>query len=163
MSYDLDAFPLPPGRSAKEFVESGDREAHADDDSPPTAAERAAMERAAAALLEIDPSAERFEDEKVIEITGEATQVLLFAREAGITIPYWFEGDEADVALDRAFAYARVIADTLGYTIWDPQTETVVDPAASDRQDASESYGHGVAVTREISRGMRRPWWKIWR
>jgi hypothetical protein len=70
------------------------------------------MERTAAALLELD-SAERFDDEEAIEITGEAVQVSLFAREAGVSIPYWFEGDEADAALERAFAYARVIAETL--------------------------------------------------
>jgi hypothetical protein len=61
MSYDLDAFPLPPGVSAEDFIESGAREELSADDSPPTEAQRAAMERAAEALLAVDPSAERAE------------------------------------------------------------------------------------------------------
>jgi hypothetical protein len=162
MSYDLDGFPLPPGRTAQEFIESGDREALADDDSNPTPEQRAAMERTAAALMEIDPSVERFEDDEAIELTGEAIQVSLFAREAGITIPYWFEGDEADAVLARAHAYARVIADTLGYTIFDPQTGEVVDTAAPDSTAARAAYGDGVAMTQEIARDTQRPWWKIW-
>ena len=161
MSYDLDAFPLPPGRSAQEFVESSDREEHADDETPPNAEERAAMERAAVALLEIDRFAERFEDEETIEITSESVQVTNFAREAGISVPYWFEGDEADAALERAFAYARVLAEMLGYTVWDPQTEAVVEAGTADRSDARSTYGEGVAMTQEITRATDRPWWKI--
>ena len=80
MSYDLDAFPLPPGRSAREFIESGDREALTDD----------------------DPTAERLDDEGEIEITSGTIQIMLSPREAGITVRYWYEGEEADAVLERA-------------------------------------------------------------
>ena len=162
MSYDLDAFRLPPGRSAREFIESGDREALTDDESPPTEAERIAMERAAAALLALDPGAERLDDEGWIEITSGTIQIMLSPREAGITVPYWYEGEEADAVLERMFAYARVLAGELGYTVWDPQNDTIVDPAAPDRAAASERYDEGVAMTQDIARGTGRPWWKIW-
>jgi hypothetical protein len=161
MSYDLDAFPLPSGQTAEEYVESDAREKLALDDAPPTDEQRAAMERAATALLEVDPSAERFDDEQSIELTTDAMQVSLFPQEAAISIPYWFMGEDAEAALARAYAYARVIAETLGYTIWDPQTGQVVDPLG-DRSDAEATYGWGYEKTQQIARPAKRPWWKIW-
>lgn len=161
MSYDLSAFPLPAGMSAAEYVESDAYEAL--DDSPPTAEQRAAMERAAEALLALDPSAERFEDEGCIELTAaDAIQVSLYPRSAGITVPYWYEDSEADAVMERVFAYARVLSGTLGYTVWDAQTETVVEPGTADRSAATEILGDISGRMDEIAQPARRPWWKIW-
>ena len=85
------------------------------------------MERAAAALLAVDPAAERFEDEDHIELNLDAMQISVYARSAAITVPYWFEGADAERVMARAFEYARVLAETCGYTVWDPQTESVVE------------------------------------
>jgi hypothetical protein len=165
MSYDLDAFPLPPGVSADAFMESGGRERLAEDDSPPSAEERAAMERAAEALLAVDPAAERADGDDWIEINGEAMQVSLYAREAAISIPYW--GGDADAVMARAFEYARVLDQTLGYTVWDPQTGSVVDLGAPDRGAAASIFSDISGRMDEIAdtsppQSPRRPWWKIW-
>jgi hypothetical protein len=160
MSYDLSAFPLPAGMSAAEYVESEAYESA--DDSPPTEEERAAMERAAAALMALDPSAERIDLEHDIEINADTVQISLFAREAGISVPYWYEGAEADAVMDRVFAYARVLAETLGYTVWDPQTATVVEAGAADRGAATEILSDISGRMDEIAQPARRPWWKIW-
>jgi hypothetical protein len=160
MSYDLDAFPLPPGVSAQEFVESGDREEHSADESPPTEAERAAMERAAEALLAVDPSAERTDGDDWIEINADAMQVSLYAHEAAISIPYW--GGDADAVMARAFEYARVLHQMLGYTVWDPQTDSVVDLDAPDRAAAASIFSDISGRMDEIAAAPRRPWWKIW-
>jgi hypothetical protein len=164
MSYDLDAFPLPPGVSADEFVESGGRERLAEDDSPASAEERSAMQRAAEALLAVDPSAERADGDGWIEINSEAMQVSLYAREAAISIPYW--GGDADAVMARAFEYARVLVQTLGYTVWDPQTGSVVDLDAPDRDSAASIFSDISGRMDEIAatspQPPRRPWWKIW-
>jgi hypothetical protein len=162
MSYDLDAFALPPGRSPEEFLESGDRERLADDDSPATAEERAAMERAAAALEAVDPGAERGDGDGWIQINAEATQVTLYAREAGIAIPYW--GGDADAVMERAFEYARVLSESLGWPVWDPQTGAVVDFDAPDRASAAATFSRISGRMDEIvaTPPPRRPWWKIW-
>ncbi len=161
MSYDLTAFPLPAGMTAAGYVESDAFEAI--DDTPPTAEERAAMERAAAEVLALDPSADRFENEDTIELsTEQGIQVSLYARSAGITVPYWYEGAEADAVMERVFAYARVLAETLGYTVWDPQTETVVEPQGSDHGDATQILEDISGRMDEIVEPERRPWWKIW-
>ena len=161
MSYDLSAFPLPAGMPAAEYVESDAYEAL--DDSPPTQEQRAAMERAAEALLALDPSAERFEDARCIEHTAAAAiQVSLYPRSAGITVPYWYEDSEADAVMERVFAYARVLSETLGYTVWDPQTETVVEPGAPQRDAASAVLSEISSRMDELAQPPRRPWWKIW-
>jgi hypothetical protein len=165
MSYDLVAFRVPPGMTAEEAYESG----AADEDeglAAPTADERAAMERLADALMELDPEAERADDRLFIEIDAEPIQLLLHAREAQITMPYWFSGPEADAVMDRAFAYARVLSEVGGYAVYDPQTEQVVE-AGADRADASRVYSGTSARLDELvtddQRPQREPWWRLWR
>jgi hypothetical protein len=159
MSYDIDAFRVPPGRTAEEFLESGGREEL--DESPPTAEERARMERVAAALQAIDPEAVRAEDEDFIEISTDALQVSVYAREAAVTIPYWFSGDDAEAVLARAFAYARVLEDEGGFTVSDPQTGAIVDFATLDLDAVARVYARGVQVVDDIREQPKRPWWKL--
>jgi hypothetical protein len=162
MSYDLDAFPLPPGVSAAEFLESGARERLAEDDSPPTDEQWAAMERAAEALLAVDPSAARGDGDGWIQINAEAMQVDVHPREAAVTVPYW--GGDADAVMARAFEYAKVLSETLGYAVWDPQTGEVVDFDAPDRASAASTFSDISGRMEEIvaTPPQRRPWWKIW-
>ena len=64
--------------------------------------------------------------------------------------------------MERVFAYARVLSGTLGYTVWDAQTETVVEPGTADRSAATEILGDISGRMDEIAQPARRPWWKIW-
>jgi hypothetical protein len=86
----------------------------------------------------------------------------VYARSAAINVPYWYEGAEADAVMERVFAYARVISETLGYAVWDPQTGTVVEPGAGGHADAAEIMGDITGRMGEIVQPQRRPWWKIW-
>ena len=157
MSYDLYAFAVPAGMTAGGFAESGERETG--EEGPPTGEQRAGMERAAEALLAVDPAAERDDGDDWIEINADAMQVSLFAREAAISMPYW--GGDADAVMERAFAYARVLRETLGYTVWDPQTETVVGDEP-DRGPAAEVFATTSERVDALVAPPRRPWWKIW-
>jgi hypothetical protein len=159
MSYDIDAFRVPPGRAAEEFLESGDREEM--DESPPTAEERSRMERIATALHAIDPQAVRADGEDFVEISTDALQVSVYAREAAVTIPYWFTGDAAETVLARAFAYARVLEDEGGFTVSDPQTGQIVDFATLDLHDVARVYARGVQVVDDMREQSKRPWWKL--
>jgi hypothetical protein len=84
MSYDLEAYRLPPGADPATYEPDEDADLR-----PPTPEERAAMARLADALHGVDPSAERYDDELFIEIdTAQAIQVSLYADSAGVTVPY---------------------------------------------------------------------------
>jgi hypothetical protein len=119
------------------------------------------MERVAAALQAIDPEAVRAEDEDFIEISTDALQVSVYAREAAVTIPYWFSGDDAEAVLARAFAYARVLEDEGGFTVSDPQTGAIVDFATLDLDAVARVYARGVQVVDDIREQPKRPWWKL--
>ena len=120
------------------------------------------MERVAAGLLALDPAAERFDGEGFIEISTDSMQVSVYAREAAITIPYWFSGDEAEPVLERAFAYARVLHDTGGFAVADPQTGEIVDFDDLDVDRVAALYARGVDVADRITEQPERPWWKLW-
>jgi hypothetical protein len=156
MSYDLIGLRVPPGMTVEEFHEDEEREL---DDRPPTDEERAAMERLAQAVAEVDPRAERFDGDDFVEFTRDAIQVSLYARESGITIPYWFDGKQADAMLERAMAYARVLAQQGGYTVYDPQTGEVVE--TGDIGAARGAYKGGRRIVRDLEgRPQRRRWWR---
>ena len=67
MSYDLIAVRVPAGIDPQAYYEDDEREI---DESPPTALERAEMERLATAIAAVDPSAHRYEDDEAIEFTA---------------------------------------------------------------------------------------------
>jgi hypothetical protein len=163
VSYDLDAFAVPAGVSPEDFLESGERERLAEDESPPTEDQRAAMNRAAEALLAVDPTAERADGDDWIQINAATMQVTLSPREAAVNIPYW--GGDADAVMAQAFDYARVIGETLGFTVWDPQTGEIVDLDAPDRETAAARFADISSRMEEIVATpppRPRPWWKIW-
>jgi|tagenome__1003787_1003787.scaffolds.fasta_scaffold20117585_2 hypothetical protein len=154
MSYDLIALRVPPGTDPLAYYSDEEREEEIDD-APPTASEREQMERLASAVAALDPSAERYDGDDVIEFTTDAIQVSLFAREAAITMPYWFDGAEAEQQLARMTAYAQVLREHGGYTVIDPQTEEVV----GDTAIAADTYAGTREAVKRIGNEKRR-WWR---
>jgi hypothetical protein len=100
-----------------------------------------------AALMECNPRLEPFgfdfakvagskEEQKRIDHVelnspqGEPSiQLEVYFDNAAITIPYWYEGPEADRVFAQASAYLRAIGEAAGYFVYDPQTETAFDPS----------------------------------
>lgn len=148
MSYDLHGFRVPPGRTVEDWYEDEEREqALIDADPTPSAEERAEMERLAAAVHALDPAAERHDTGEHIEFTNaDAVQVSIFREEAGISVPYWYEGERAAAVMVRMQEYAAILTEQGGLTFYDPQTgETVTGPGAAD------GYAYGVAATHRIA------------
>jgi hypothetical protein len=58
-------------------------------------------------------------------------------------------------------AYARVLNQTGGFTISDPQTGAIVDLDALDLDGVARVYARGVHVVRDIAEQPKRPWWKL--
>ena len=105
---------------------------------PPTASEDASLERVAEAIAAVDAE---FDDDDAIEIS-------LDSDEATISVPYLYEGEQAEAVMERMQRYAAVLTEVGGYTVCDPQTEEVVTgPGARD------VYSAGVDAVK------RRRWW----
>jgi len=148
MSYDLHGFRVPPGRTVEEYYEDEEREeALMADDRPPTAEERAEMERLAAAVLAHDPTLERSDGKDHIELTSkDAIQVSLFKHEAGITVPYWYEGDKAHDILIEMYELAELLTRESGLSFYDPQTGEEVSGLG-----VADAYASGVRATQAIA------------
>lgn len=62
--------------------------------------------------------------------------------------------------------YAKVIRQTVGYFVYDPQTDKVFDPLNENifELDLYQSMTDQVEKmkTEEIEKSNKRPWWKFW-
>jgi hypothetical protein len=163
MSYDLTAYRLPPDLSSKQLtklLERDDPEARAIPFSPD---ERS---RLAAALLAVDPSAERIDGDDFIEIAADAMQVFVEESGAVINIPYHGLGDAGSTTMDRAFEYTDVMT-AHGLTVWDPQSGEIVEGDDEGRQTATDRF----AATSDIAANLSEdglgdepaPRWKFWK
>jgi hypothetical protein len=110
------------------------------------------MERLAAELARVDPHAERRDEAGWIAFQCEELRITVYPQFGTINVPCWFDGERALAAIDKARAYACVLRDVGGYTMYDPQTSRVVEEEMSGEEFA-ESYAPGREMARAIERG----------
>lgn len=163
MSYDLEAFRIPPGMSPRDLnklLTEGAPEEHA------AALSHEEMERLADALMAVDPSAERHDAEAFVEIDTDSFQVSVTSAGASLTIPNPGLGHAGDTTRDRAFAYDDVMT-AHGLTVWDPQTESIVGGGDDDRASAARMFGATSELVRDVADEDREPTarrgWKFWK
>ncbi len=93
-------------------------------------------------VLSIGVNAESKEDTDHIELgSGEgkpAIQIEIFLDNVGLSIPYWYTGTEVDSVFETVSASLRVIGETAGYFVYDPQKAVAYDPVKQ------EAGGRGV-------------------
>lgn len=147
MSYDLEAFPLPPGSDPEEALEALEEEE--DVDRSPTEREREWMRGLAAALRAAAPELEAAELDDVVELSQERFEVSVFAGQAGIAIPYWFDGAEALEVLKLALGCASVLREAGGLAVWDPQLGSLLDEHTPVSRLA-EAYAIGREQVRRL-------------
>jgi hypothetical protein len=81
-----------------------------------------------------------------------------------ISVPYWYKGTAADHVFSALSAYLRVIRETAGFFVYDPQSGVVFDPQHSDLENHHE-YDQVVAEMPRIAAGagkQTKPWWRFW-
>ena len=95
-----------------------------------------------------------------------ATQITIFENNVTITVPYWYSGDKAIEVFNKISEYAKVIRQTVGYYVYDPQTDKVFDPLTEKifELDIYESMTNQVEImrTEQIQKSVKKPWWKFW-
>ena len=125
-------------------------------------ATRAAGERVLARALQLLPDAEVFRSETMLELSDAASglQLLLCASEAGLSIPYWHDGEAARDVMITVRRLGRVIEDETGWVGWDPQR--VAPFFEGEASDAVRELEHGTQVARNLASPKRRPWWRFW-
>ena len=95
-----------------------------------------------------------------------ATQITIFGDTVSITVPYWYSGDQANEVFNNINEYAKVIRQTVGYFVYDPQTDKVFDPLNDNifELDLYKSMTDQVEKmkTEQIEKLNKKPWWKFW-
>ncbi|SDK33817.1 hypothetical protein SAMN05428985_103653 [Nocardioides sp. YR527] len=125
MSFDLYFFDLEPGQSWDDALKSMEAEALRDDDAPMTDAQLQIWERIKGAVAPVLPDATEHVTEQSRELTDDASaiQVSVFGDELSITVPYWYQGEEAERLVALLREVARRVEEATGRVAYDPQAD----------------------------------------
>jgi hypothetical protein len=129
-------------------------------DTPPPEDERREMDRIASAIQAEAPGLTRFDGSGFVQLDGDRLQAHVYHDEVTLTVPYWFDGEDAEQALDAALACAQVLR-RAGFTVEDPQTGRPVDDTTTGAE-LLPAYAPGRETTRRLESPPAAPW-KIWR
>lgn len=95
-----------------------------------------------------------------------ATQITIFDNNVSITVPYCYSGDKAREVFDKIYDYTKVIRQTAGYFVYDPQIDKVFDPLTENifGLDVYQSMTGQVKKmkTEQTTIKNNKPWWKFW-
>lgn len=158
MSYDLVARRVPRASDIRRAVARDAPQPRPADD------EWRAMGRLADALQAALPECRRSESRAggVIDLESPRMQVALGADEASIMVPYWTLGTGAD-DVGRAGTLAALLITRGGFTVWDPQTDEIIDPGRATQQVRDGYRMMAPAALRAIGGdGPRRSRWRFW-
>lgn len=95
-----------------------------------------------------------------------ATQITIFDNNVAITVPYWYSGDKARQVFDKIYDYTKVVRQTAGYFVYDPQIEKVFDPLTENifgLEVYQSMTGQVEKMKAEQTKIIdKKPWWKFW-
>lgn len=131
-------------------------------------------EKIADALVQRNSRFERFqpaaEEHNYIEVSSPEddafiVQFIIYNDHVFVTVPYWYKRDETGDAFSQLSGYLRLIREIAGFFVYDPQTETVFDPAQNIPL-GHEHYDRVVdqmpAILNQVAKENKKPWWKFW-
>ncbi len=92
---------------------------------PVTSADRERWSQVERRLSHVVPGLDGYDGDRFRELTDEATGLQVFFSPGDITlsVPYWYEGDDADRVMDLLRRVARAIEEETGLTAYDPQDD----------------------------------------
>lgn len=155
MSYDIQLFYVPPGRDPLEAFDEllEQEEVGQKPVTPPDPLKEERKQKTAAALLLAYPGYQifPFNYEKIAQLRkisvaeaqaknrhvvleppheAPAVQISLYDDEAFVTMPYWYNDPKlAQLAFEQMWGCLRIIQETTGYAVYDPQSGTILDLA----------------------------------
>jgi len=99
--------------------------------------------------------------------------IIVYDNHIFITTPYFHTGANAQELFKGIHSYIRIIRETAGYFVYDPQTGQAFDPAENNFDglnkylSVSEHLDEIINLGNNNSSGVekkenKKPWWKIW-
>jgi len=97
-----------------------------------------------------------------------AIRMTIYGNHVYINFPYWYKGDDAVKLFEQIKSYIKLIRETSGFFVFDPQTGKTFDPAENNF-DGLDKYLSMMVFIDELIRPditkdnkSKKPWWKIW-
>jgi hypothetical protein len=139
MSYDLTFLPKSADQSWEEALAAVGPE-------PAGLPDPQMWERLVAGARKVLGEVDTFADHDHFELVHLSTGIQLsyFAGAAGIEVPYWYRGTDAEAVVGKVYQLGRVVEDVTGLAGYDPQVDL---PLA----DAMERTGLAVATFDQIA------------
>jgi hypothetical protein len=151
MSYDLIFVPRSDDQSWEEALDAAEE---AENDERPDAE---AWARLVAAARQVLGEVSVFDGTHNYELTHESTgiQVSYYADEAGITVPYWYRGEDARRIVTALHQLGEAVQAATGLPGYDPQLELPLSDAVARPELAVKAFDDVAASFAE--RGISSP------
>lgn len=102
-----------------------------------------------------------------------AVRLIVYDNHVFITVPYWYQGEDAKQLFKDIKSYIKIIRETAGFFVQDPQTGQVFDPAEKNFEglnkylSVSEHLQEIISpndnkLSSDLKPEQKKPWWKIW-
>lgn len=95
-----------------------------------------------------------------------AIQIIIFDNNVSITVPYWYSGEKEVEVFNKISEYTKIIRQTAGYFVYDPQSDEVFDPLVDNifGQDIYQDMNEKVEISQseETQKKEKKPWWIFW-
>jgi hypothetical protein len=139
MSYDLTFLPKPADQSWVEALAAVGSE-------PGGLPDPEVWERLVASARQLLGDVDVFVDDDHFELVDLPTGIQLsyFPSEAGIEVPYWYHGTDAQAVVRMVYRLGRVVEAITGFAGYDPQLEL-------NLADATERMGLAVAIFDQVA------------
>jgi hypothetical protein len=110
----------------------------------------------------VEEAKEKYSDIELNTPDGElATQISIFGSVITVIVPYWYSDDRADLVFQKVHEYTKIIHQTTGYFVYDPQTETAYNPL-EEEFNGLDTYNKTVKYSERLGQEEKKPWWKFW-
>ena len=117
----------------------------------------------------IEEAKNKFDHIELNTPEGDITmQLIVYDNHVYINVPYWYKGDEATKLFQDIKTYVKIIRETAGYFVFDPQTGQVFDPAENGFEglekylSVSENIEEMISEQNKTQSKTTKPWWKFW-
>jgi hypothetical protein len=155
MSYGLDFLRKTPDQSWEEALDTTEEETGAD--RPGARPDAEVWARIVADARQVLGEVGLHEDDDYFELDHERTgiQLSLYAASAGLTVPYWYSGAEAETVVGLVYRLALIVERHTGLAGYDPQTGLAVSDAAARPELAVQVFDQTAVMF--ARRGIRSP------
>jgi signal peptidase I len=164
MSFDLYFLRQTSGKSWQDLMDALEQgELSVLDDS-----DRARWEVIKAQLTHVLPNAEHFDGEEACELSDGATgiQLLLAHGELSLSVPYWYDGPEAERLVPLLRRVVTTVEQITGLTAYDPQADArFVETGSRNVGEVFDQVHHALrgpdpSASEKTAEAGERPWWK---